>query len=149
MAGSSSKSKGKRGEYEGRDLVQGWLTPVYAELGLVPPVLQRNVEQVRGGGFDIVGLDWLALEIKRQEKAQLPAWWSQTLRQTRPGQVPVLMWRQNRSPWAFRIRVRCLCGDPDLRMGVQEITADLSLPEAHLWFRQEIFWRAQIGVALT
>lgn len=143
MAGRSSKSKGKRGEYEGRDLIQKWATDVYAELGLVPPVLQRNVEQVRGGGFDIVGIDWLALEIKRQETAHLNAWWAQTLRQAGPGMLPVLMWRQNRSPWAFRVRMRCLCGDPNKRMGIQEITADLTLAEAHLWLRQEIFWRAQ------
>lgn len=64
----------------------------------------RNLEQVRGGGFDIVGLSWLALEIKRQENLALNAWWEQCERQAE-GRVPVLAYRQNNRPWRVRMPI--------------------------------------------
>jgi hypothetical protein len=64
----------------------------------------RNLEQVRGGGFDIVGLSWLALEIKRQENLSLNSWWEQCERQAE-GRVPVLAYRQNNRPWRVRMPI--------------------------------------------
>lgn len=61
--------------------------------------LKRNLQQTQEGGYDLIGLDFLALEIKRCESLQIEAWWKQTLRQARCGQTPVLLYRQNRKPW--------------------------------------------------
>ena len=130
MAGRSSKTKGKNGEYEARDLIMRWLAPVYVELGHTPPVLKRNVEQVRGGGFDLVGIDWLALEVKRQETLNLTSWWNQTLRQAGSHQLPVLMYRANRQPWRFRMKLRCLVGDPNGTWDYELAVADLMDTEA-------------------
>lgn len=67
-------------------------------------VFKRNLEQVRGGGYDITGLSWLALEIKRQENMSLNIWWEQCERQAE-GRVPVLAYRQNNRPWRIRMPI--------------------------------------------
>src|SRR5262245_62810646 len=64
-------------------------------------LFKRNLEQTREGGFDILGLPWLALEIKRQETLSIGAWWQQCLTQA-DGRVPVLAYRQNNKPWRVR-----------------------------------------------
>lgn len=61
--------------------------------------LKRNLEQVRSGGHDLIGIDWLAIEIKRQETLNVEAWWAQTVSQAKDGQIPVLIYRQSRKPW--------------------------------------------------
>lgn len=102
MSGKFSKNKGANAEREAAALIVSWLEPVYSGAGLEPPTLSRNLEQVRSGGYDLVGLDWLALEVKRHENLQIESWWKQTVAQAGPGQLPVLMFRQNRSPWRFK-----------------------------------------------
>ena len=62
-------------------------------------LLQRNTLQSDRGGYDIVGLEDFAIEVKRVEKLNIKKWWEQTLRQTRPGQIPVLFYRQSYKPW--------------------------------------------------
>lgn len=122
MGGNMSRDKGQRGEREICKLLQPVVNEVYESKGLLPPVLERNLMQTRNGGFDIAGLDWIALEIKRHETLQIPAWWAQTKEQalvkqrsgggkgctagepqgqgSRPYErIPVLMYRKNRSPW--------------------------------------------------
>lgn len=99
MGGKMSRDKGQRGEREVYHILQPIVNEVYAEHGEVPPLLQRNQNQSRSGGYDIVGLDWLALEVKRQETLEINAWWKQTLRQCRDDQEPVLMYRQNNKKW--------------------------------------------------
>lgn len=61
--------------------------------------LHRNLLQTRQGGYDIVGLEWLAIEVKRQETLDVENWWKQTLKQADDNQVPVLIYRQNRKAW--------------------------------------------------
>lgn len=61
--------------------------------------LHRNLLQTRQGGYDIVGLEWLAIEVKRQETLDVENWWKQTLKQAGVNQVPVLIYRQNRKAW--------------------------------------------------
>lgn len=135
MSGKSSKTKGRCGEYEARDLIAEWLKPVYEHCGEVCPELRRNLTQTRGGGFDIEGVDWLALEVKRQEQVSLGSWWGQTVRQAGDGQVPVLMWRQNRRPWAFRIKLLAANG--------AAIVANLDLEAARDWLQHEAWVRLQ------
>lgn len=62
-------------------------------------------------GFDVRGLessgDWLAigrdatlhLEVKRQERLQLPAWLAQAKQEAPQGVPPIVVFRQNRGEW--------------------------------------------------
>lgn len=102
-----SRDKGKRGER----LIIDWLQPISDELheaaGLKPVLLQRNTIQSDCGGSDIVGLRWLAAEVKNCESqgpALLDSWWQQCVEQTEEGQTSILFYTRARAP----IRVRML-----------------------------------------
>ena len=96
-------NKGKIGERELAALLTVWAD----EIGLAVE-LARNLEQVRGGGHDLTGLECygMAVEVKRVESLAVDTWWRQAVRQAEKagGLVPVLAWRQNRRPWRFRVR---------------------------------------------
>lgn len=136
MAGRSSKNKGANAERDAADDIGRWLAEVYVHCGQEPPKLKRNLEQVRIGGCDLIGIDWMAIEIKRHETLQVSTWWKQTVRQAMRGQVPVLMYRQNRSPWRFRIRVTCTHG--------QSYDVDMGLDEGRRWMQYEAWMRLSI-----
>lgn len=106
-----SKTKGANGEREVAKLIQPIVDKVYAEKGLPSPAIQRNLTQTRGGGFDLDGLDWLAIEVKRCEQLQVNKWWEQALRQAGKSRVPILIYRQNRMRWSVYMRVRLKVGD--------------------------------------
>lgn len=99
---TNGKAKGANGERELAVLLTSWAGP---EFGLE---LQRNLEQTRGGGHDLVGLEpyGMAVECKRVEAKAINSWWAQAERQAKQagGLIPVLAWRQNRQPWRFRIK---------------------------------------------
>lgn len=100
MGGKMSLNKGKAGEREVIKLLQPIINRVYSEFEMEEQVrLQRNTLQSDQGGFDIVGIDWLALEVKRQEQLNINAWWIQCLQQAKLGQHPVLFFRQSRQQW--------------------------------------------------
>lgn len=105
MGGKMSRDKGARGEREVYHLLQPIVNECYIAHGLTPPMLQRNQNQSRSGGYDIVGLDWLALEVKRQEKLEINAWWDQTMRQCGDTQEPVLFYRKNMHKWKVMMLV--------------------------------------------
>lgn len=64
--------------------------------------LTRNLEQVRSGGGDILGIDGLVIEVKRQETLLVNTWWKQVcLAADREGCIPVLMYRRNREKWTY------------------------------------------------
>lgn len=106
MAGRRSRNKGKRGEREIINALQPVVDRVCAEVGADAVVLERNLLQAHSGGCDVYGLEWLSMEVKRQENGSgLGSWWRQTLQQARADQTPVLVWRANRQPWRVRMRV--------------------------------------------
>lgn len=144
MGGLSAKRKGANGEREAAKLLVEWIAPVYQSLDLDPPTLERNLMQSRMGGFDLVGLEWLALEVKRQENVSLPAWWRQTLRQANTEQVPFLLWRQNRTPWKARVRISCAHGRGE-RWALDVLDVDLDADRARDWLQRETYWRLVHG----
>ena len=91
MPGKSSRTKGNTGERELLSLLSD-------ELGIVPK-LTRNLSQTRSGGGDCIDLDGWNIEVKRQEKLNINAWWTQTVEQCEPGKKPILFYRSNRMPW--------------------------------------------------
>ena len=129
-----SRNKGKAGELEAYKLLNLWARPVCDVLGIEPLFIERNQNQSRAGGYDLVGAPWLAIEVKRHETLALPAWWRQTLKQAGEGQTPVLMWRQNRGKWSFRIRTVIECHG----VGVQA-DCDLGVDDFRRWFEWSVY----------
>jgi hypothetical protein len=98
-----ARNKGKRGEREIADIFIELMQGIEKELwkkGYSEEV-KRNTLQSDRGGYDIVGIPGLAIEVKRQEVLQLGPWWQQTLDQAK-GAMPVLIYRASRQPWRVR-----------------------------------------------
>jgi hypothetical protein len=99
-AGAFASAKGKRVERAAVNLLQPVIDKVYGGLGIEIPKLFRNgYLAAADGGYDIGGLDWLAFEIKGCETLCIPKWWKQCVRQAKPEQIPVLLYKQNRRAW--------------------------------------------------
>ena len=127
-------NKGKVGERELAALLIEWA----GAQGMALEV-KRNLEQVRAGGHDLVGLECygMAVEVKRVEVLALANWWNQAVRQAKQagGLIPVLAWRQNRKPWRFRIRAWVYpCPRP--------LDIDLDLGQFKLWFIHQLMEQA-------
>lgn len=121
------RTKGSAAEREIIKLLQQVLD---TELGKEAPKLQRNTLQTAYGGCDIHGYPRVAIEVKRQEKLNIPAWWKQTLQQASSEQVPILIYRQSFKPWRVRTYGYLPCGKKKVRTVV-----DISLDAFLLWFR--------------
>lgn len=143
MGGKMSRNKGAGGEREAREILLEALAPVYRANAHPLPDIQRNLMQSRAGGFDLVGLSWLALEVKRQETLALPAWWRQTVAQAKEGQVPFLMYRPNRTPWRCRAWIRTFHGAPGAPCGTHRVVADMDLDNGMQWLQHEAHWQLQ------
>ena len=118
----NARDKGQRAERQAIATLQPVVTKVYLEFGKEPPALERNLMQSMKGGYDLVGLEWLALEIKHQEVLKVDDWWSQAVHQAGESRIPVLMYKQNRVKWRVKLlglipagekRIKCPC-DIDL-----------------------------------
>lgn len=66
----------------------------------VEPV--RNLNQSRDGGYDlfIMGIQDIALEVKRAAAPRLASWWAQAVEQA-GDHIPVLAYRLDRQEWRF------------------------------------------------
>ena|SRR5699024_4734671 len=141
MGGTTSRNKGKRGERMAIALLQPVVDRVYAEAGMEVPRLQRNTLQSDGGGFDVVGLAWLALEVKNCEVVALDRWWEQTVRQANDAQEPVLLFRRNRQrSWSV-----CMWGECGVSSRLpQMVRVTISEEDFVAWFEARL--RAELGV---
>jgi hypothetical protein len=59
----------------------------------------RNLDQVRDGGADILGIAGVCLEVKRTELAHPWNWWAQVTAAASPTEIPVVAFRRSSSPW--------------------------------------------------
>ena len=114
MSGVRSQRKGKTAEREVIGLLNPYLENAWRQVitdypdlpvGELPK-LQRNTLQADAGGCDIVGLDWLALEVKNQQSNGVNDWWKQCCGQAKKGQTPVLWYRAGGKQWRVRMRVQ-------------------------------------------
>lgn len=102
--GKLSRTKGAAGEREFCKLLSAELE----EQG-VDASLSRNLKQTRDGGYDIDGLDELAIEIKRAKRPALESWWTQCVIQSyESSRIPVLAYRLDNQKWRVRMHVRHL-----------------------------------------
>ena len=125
MGGSMSRDKGQRAERAAIKLLQPVVNKVYAKYGRDAPVLQRNQLQSHMGGEDMVGLLWLALEVKHQEALNVEAWWAQCVKQCKGIREPVLLYKQNNVKWRVRIWAAIVVhGSTDTQWHVIEMGAN-------------------------
>jgi hypothetical protein len=102
----NSRTKGRSGEYEIRDIL-------FEELGLT---FKRDIEQFRQadrGDLLCVDMDFPAvIEVKRYAKGgETPrgAWWDQCCKAaTAAGKWPLLVWRFDRMDWRWRLPAQVL-----------------------------------------
>lgn len=93
----NARSKGASGE---REFCQ-WLCANF-NLDELP---ERNLEQVRNGGTDII-LPPFGFEVKRRESLDFDSWWIQVKNDCEryPGKlIPVVAFRENHKEWEFLI----------------------------------------------
>lgn len=99
-----SASQRRKGATAERELAR-LLSPLLGE------EITRNLAQSRDGGADLLGVGPFALEVKRQERLTLPAWWRQACEQAeRAGLIPALAYRQSRQPWRFVVPLAAIMG---------------------------------------
>jgi hypothetical protein len=86
----NSRNKGAQGEREVIQLIDD----------LLGIQLRRNLDQWREGGFDLIGLEGWAIEVKRAKKPLLKNWWQQTVDQANLHNLkPVLFYRLDNQRW--------------------------------------------------
>lgn len=146
MGGRMSRDKGARGEREVIQMLQPVVNEVYEAHDLDPPQLKRNTLQSDGGGCDIAGLQWAAIEVKWHETLKVPAWWAQTLEQAGADKVPVLMYRQNALHWQVMMWGQLGAERGSARTMPVTVRARYFLD----WFRERLVRevRRQIGLGL-
>jgi len=132
MGGRRSRNKGARGEREVIGLLQPVVDAVCEEKGQPRLVLRRNADQRWAEKqYDLIGVPWVALEIKRVENlGGRGSWWKQVLAATGKNQYPVLAYRQNHQKWTFRVRVPVRVNSKHVR-----ITVEMAEREFLAWFR--------------
>lgn len=145
--GAQSRNKGKAGELEVMRELQIALTLAYGQMHAagypvgIAPNLQRNTLATAHGGCDIHGIEWAAIEVKRAEVLQLEAWWIQTLRQARKGQVPVLIYRQSHKNWRVRLPGALEISPPDVTSHhALKCQCEISFPDFLNWFRRRAMY---------
>lgn len=152
MAGTSSQNKGKEGEREVCDILNGEIYNLLKELGKPEEecrkafsVVQRNQNQSAVGGMDLTNTLGLAIEVKRQEALSVGSWWRQCLASAkRNDEVPVLIYRQNRKPW--NIRTYGWINLPDGRQVRVEVEMDIA--SFRVWWREWVRAKLATGELL-
>ncbi len=91
----NSRAKGANGEREASD----WL---YKNLPLTKKP-ERNLEQVRSGGADLLHVRPFCIEVKRCEKLSHKVWWNQVNKAVRGDEIAIVMYRKNLLQWEFLI----------------------------------------------
>lgn len=131
-----SQNKGKRAEREVVKLLQPIVDRVYADFELGDsPILQRNTLQSDRGGYDIVGLDWIAIEVKHHATLSLNPWWEQTVAQAKPGQCPTLFFRTNNVKWKVMLTTGLWTGD-----GYVGMRSIVTIDDYLIYFERRLRW---------
>lgn len=92
----NSRQKGKRGELE--------LASILRELGFQNV---RRSQQYAGmhGDADLVGLDKIHVEVKRNEHLNVQDAVDQSVRDAREGELPAVFHRKNDCPWLVTMKL--------------------------------------------
>lgn len=131
--GKFARGKGARGEREVIKELQAIINLVSAKVGVLPVQIQRNSMQSDKGGQDLHGLQGhYSFEVKFCEKDNVPQWFAQCLRQTRKGEVSVLLYRAVRTPW--KVKMRAYLSSPKGDSST-ECDVDITFDDFKRWFQ--------------
>ncbi len=132
--GAKGIDKGRAAEREVVNMLQEILDYCWGTVKLEAPRLQR-----RGLGFagqDIIGLEWLAIEVKFHKQPQVETWWKQCVEQAKRingGMAEaVLAYKTNHKPW--RVRMMGRLGADGRRYAV----VDISWDDFGWWFHDKV-----------
>lgn len=128
--GKMARDKGARGEREVKDLYNA----LFERIGYNVAMQRNSSGQADGGGYDLVGLQYLAIEVKWQETNYSKAWWSQCIAQCKEGQIPVLWYRRSRMPWRIRQWGLAL----PAQNGSTTVQIELSVEDHLRWLEEKI-----------
>ena len=86
---------------------------------------KRNLMQTGNGGYDITGLEPLAIEVKDHKKLNLSQWWQQTTANATGDLIPVLIYHiPNTSRWMVQIPMhmvnQALCKERTVTVGFDD-----------------------------
>ncbi len=88
------RNKGKRAEQ--------FIVNLFKEHGFTDA--KRNLSQTRDSGYDVTGLEPLAIEIKDHKTLNVNAWWVQTTDNAVGDLIPVLIYHiPNTSKWLVKV----------------------------------------------
>ena len=127
----NSKQKGANGE---RELIRLLQEAVDETVGKDVVKLERNLEQTRYGGYDVIGLDWLAAEVKRCEAVEVDKWWAKLVSIADAHQTPAIFYRRNLEPWKVYCRVRISTKTG----GAVRMLGSVALSDWLVWFKEEL-----------
>lgn len=136
---AARKAKGRAGEMEILAMLSNILRLEYDKRGWPWPeggLLKRGPN-----GKDIVGLSWLAPEVKRHEQVNefhIEMWWNQAKTQAPSGAEPVLFWRPNHSVWHVRMFGKLILSHA---VGAVKCPVDITIENFLLWFHNECMAR--------
>ncbi len=149
------RNKGASGEREVAKLLNTVVTEVMSamaytaeEVEAARTSVQRNQNQSAVGGCDLSNVFGMAVEVKRQESLQVPAWWRQTVAAAeRNNELPVLVYRQNRKAW--RVRTYAWLALPGAEPGSwsrqKMIVAEFDMDAFLAWFRDWVRGKLEQG----
>ncbi len=93
----NSKQKGKRGELEAVKLLR--------DFGFLN--VRRSVQyngKAEDGQPDIVGVQGVHIEVKRNERLNVNEAMDQAIRDSQDGETPIVLHRKNNKPWLVTMR---------------------------------------------
>lgn len=132
------RQKGFGAEREIATLLNGLVARAMRELGFPPEAIaaaaktvQRNQNQSAVGGNDLTNTFGLGIEVKRQEQLSINTWWKQCCEGAqRNGELPVLLFRQNKQKWRCitLLELDCPLGEG------RTVRAEIDLPTFEQWF---------------
>lgn len=98
---TNSRQKGARGERELAEFIRGYGFPA------------RRGQQYSGanGDADVVGVPGFHIECKRTNTIRLRDWLSQARRDAKPGEIPIIFWREDGGKW-----IAIIDGDNEMEM---------------------------------
>lgn len=157
MGGLAGINKGKLGEREVADALNGSIYLVYQELKLPTPRnlwVQRNTQQSAIGGQDLTGTFGLCIEVKRQETLAIPEWWRQCVASANTlEQIPVLVFRQSKKTWRVimegAVQLPPLAGDVPWRVTRVEIGWDDFLSYFREYVKRAILIRMELNLEVA
>lgn len=141
--GSLSINKGKRAERDVARILNPILQRVCQSAGIPEWKLARNLVQAARGGEDLVGVDWIAIEIKHHNEinGKLNGWWAQAVRQAGDTMEPVLIYRANGTKW--RVRLWSLLTIDLAAKRRLKVCSDISFDDFLIWFEKRCEVEAQ------